>query len=48
VQVLDDASASSLLLRAHGREIPFGALLTDEERAAIGEELRRRLARPAA
>jgi uncharacterized membrane protein len=48
VQVLDDASASALLLRAHGREIPFGALLTDEERAAIGEELRRRLARPAA
>jgi uncharacterized membrane protein len=45
VQVVGDASGrSSLLLRAHGREIPFGALLTDEERVAIGGELRGRLA----
>lgn len=43
VQVIEDGSENALLLRAHGREIPFGALLTDEERAAIGSELRRRL-----
>ena len=43
VQVLESDSGNALLLRAHGRDIPFGALLTEEERAAIGSELRRRL-----
>ena len=43
VHVLESDSGNALLLRAHGRDIPFGALLTEEERAAIGSELRRRL-----
>jgi uncharacterized membrane protein len=47
VQVLEDAPRNTLLIRAHGREIPFGTLLTEEEREAIGAELRRRLAHAA-
>lgn len=39
----DDRFRSNLLLRAHGREVPFGTLLNEEERAAVASELRRRL-----
>lgn len=35
----------TLTLRSHGREAIFGRLLSDEERAAVGRELKRRLAR---
>lgn len=35
---------SVLTLRSHGKEVAFGRLLSDEERAAIGHELRLRLA----
>jgi uncharacterized membrane protein len=32
-----------LAIRSHGREIPFGELLTDAEKAAVADELRKRL-----
>lgn len=32
-----------LAIRSHGKEIPFGELLTDAEKAAVAGELRKRL-----
>lgn len=38
-----DALGSNLVLRAHGCEVAFGTLLTEEERAAIATELHQRI-----
>lgn len=49
VQVdLHPASAgggNSLCLRSHGKEVPFGRLMSDDERLAVSQEFCRRLAR---
>lgn len=48
VQVIlraDAAGGTLLALRSHGREFAFGYLLSDEERATLGHELKLRLAR---
>lgn len=37
--------SNSLCLRSHGREVPFGRLMSDGERLAVSKELGRRLAR---
>jgi uncharacterized membrane protein len=36
---------TTLTLRSHGKEVAFGHLLSDEERAAVSRELSQRLAR---
>ena len=36
---------NSLCLRSHGKEVPFGRLMSDGERLAVSQELGRRLAR---
>lgn len=36
---------NSLSLRSHGKEVPFGRLMSDGERLAVSQELCRRLAR---
>lgn len=36
---------NSLCLRSHGKEVPFGRLMSDGERLAVSRELGRRLAR---
>lgn len=37
--------SNSLRLRSHGKEVPFGRLMSDGERLALSQELGRRLAR---
>jgi uncharacterized membrane protein len=44
LQPLAAAHGNCLALRSHGRAVPFGRLLSDDERVALGLELRRRLA----
>lgn len=46
VELLNTAvgGGNSLYLRSHGKEIPFGRLLSDDERRAVNQELGRRLA----
>jgi len=36
---------NSLCLRFRGKEVPFGLLMSDDERLAVSQELRQRLAR---
>ncbi|PKO85928.1 MAG: hypothetical protein CVU18_17565 [Betaproteobacteria bacterium HGW-Betaproteobacteria-12] len=37
--------SNTLCLRSHGKEIPIGSLMSDDERLAVSKELGRRLAR---
>lgn len=45
LQTTSVGGGNSLCLRSHGKEVPFGQLLSDDERVAVSRELRRRLAR---
>lgn len=45
LQTLSIGGGNRLCLRSHGKEVPFGYLLSDDERLAVSRELRRRLAR---
>jgi uncharacterized membrane protein len=44
LQTTSVGGGTTLLLRSHGKEIPFGTLLSDAERLAVSQELGRRLA----
>lgn len=39
------AGGNRLTVRSHGKEFPFGLLLSDEERATVSREVNQRLAR---
>lgn len=45
LQTSAEAGGSRLCLRSHGKEVPFGLLMSDAERRAVSQELGRRLAR---
>ena len=45
LQTTAAGGGSTLRLRSHGEEVPFGRLLSDDERLAVSRELGRRLAR---
>lgn len=45
LQTVSAGGGNRLCLRSQGREVPFGRLMSDDERLAVSRELRRRLAR---
>lgn len=45
LQAASVGGGNRLCLRSHGKEVPFGRLMSDDERLAVSRELRRRLAR---
>lgn len=45
LQASSVGGGNCLRLRSHGKEVPFGRLMSDGERLAVSQELSRRLAR---
>lgn len=45
LQAASVGGGNRLCLRSHGKEEPFGSLMSDDERLAVSRELRQRLAR---